>query len=818
MTLHAGSTPDSGQQCQTIPAFTNVDVGPNPARATDVLSITFEVDVPLLTTPTVTVDGNAAFMAAQNGSFYTFSYVVAGTETEGSIDVVMTATSLDGGIGHTSVVTTLDFTNPVVTNINPDQVSAEVGSVLTVTFDSSEALSNNTIVRIGGQPATRNNVPGYSYSRLLTGDEGLGLVTVEVTAVDIAGNTGVATGQVQIFTNSGPVIVEPDDRGQLITGGAGTNDLVQIVVSLAEAINPAVEADFIAYQVHLDNGLANSTFHLNTLGISLTGFEGFERLLQHGTFRGLYENVIVGTNYSENLTGTSAADLIVGQSGNDTILGLGGNDIIIGGNGDDSVDGGDDDDVFLYSGTSNGFDSITVGAGTDQVIAVTAGTAIGVNGYDNGVEEFAGLGDTVIRDTNYSRTLDFSNTILTGIAEVDAAGGNDTVTASNLSAGVYRGGTGDDVLIAGSTAVTWLYSGSNGGFDSLQNGSGLSVAVAETAGTVIGVNGYDNGVEEFTGLGDTVIRDTNYSRTLNFSNTTLTGIAEVDAAGGNDTVTASNLSAGVYRGGTGDDVLIAGSTAVTWLYSGSNGGFDTLQNGSGLSAALAETAGTVIGVNGYDNGAEEFTGLGETIIRDTNYSRTLNFSDTTLIGIAEVDAAGGNDTVTASNLSAGVYRGGTGDDVLIAGSTAVTWLYSGSNGGFDTLQNGSGLSVAVAEAAGTVIGVNGYDNGVEEFTGLGDTVIRDTNYSRTLNFSNTILTGIAEVDAAGGNDTVTASNLSAGVYRGGTGDDVLIAGSTAVDMAVFRQQRRIRHIAKRFRSVDCRCGGNHWHGDRSEWL
>jgi hypothetical protein len=56
--------------------------------------------------------------------------------------------------------------------------------------------------------------------------------------------------------------------------------------------------------------------------------------------------------------------------------------------------------------------------------------------------------------------------------------------------------------------------------------------------------------------------------------------------------------------------------------------------------------------------------------------------------------------------------------------------------------------------------VNGYDNGVEEFTGLGDTIIRDTNYSRTLNFSNTILTGIAEVDAAGGNDTIVASALS----------------------------------------------------------
>lgn len=110
----------------------------------------------------------------------------------------------------------------------------------------------------------------------------------------------------------------------------------------------------------------------------------------------------------------------------------------------------------------------------------------------------------------------------------------------------------------------------------------------------------------------------------------------------------------------------------------------------------------------------------------------------------------------------GVYQDGTGDVVLIAGSAAVTWLYSGSSGGFDTLLNGSGVSVAVGETAGSVIAVNGCDTGIEEFTGLGDTVIviRDTNYSRTLEISYTNLNGIAELDAAGGNDTMIAFALN----------------------------------------------------------
>ena len=83
------------------------------------------------------------------------------------------------------------------------------------------------------------------------------------------------------------------------------------------------------------------------------------------------------------------------------------------------------------------------------------------------------------------------------------------------------------------------------------------------------------------------------------------------------------------------------------------------------SAALAQTPGTVIGVNGYRNGVDEFHGAGNTVIRDTNARHVLDFSHTELVGGATIDAARGNDIVTVSNVSDGAYRGGSGRDRFV---------------------------------------------------------------------------------------------------------------------------------------------------------
>ncbi|MGE4167572.1 MAG: beta strand repeat-containing protein, partial [Xanthobacteraceae bacterium] len=418
---------------------------------------------------------------------------------------------------------------------------------------------------------------------------------------------------------------------------------------------------------------------------------------------------------------------------------------------------------------------------------------------DNGVDAFEGhaSGNTLIQSNNNHNTLNFSGTTLTNIREIDAGGGNDTVTASNLSNASYRGGAGDDTLIAGDANATWLYSGQNNGFDTLQNGNGTSVARAETSGTTIGIGNFNNGVDAFEGHagGDTLIQSNSSHNTLNFSGTTLTNIREVDAGAGNDTVTASNLSNASYRGGAGDDTLIAGDANATFLYSGTNNGFDTLQNGNGTSVARAETSGTTIGIGNFNNGVDAFEGhaSGDTLIQSNGSHNTLNFSGTTLTNIREIDAGAGNDTVTASNLSNASYRGGVGDDTLIAGDADATWLYSGQNNGFDTLQNGNGTSVAKAEAAGTVIGVGNYANGADAFEGTGDTIIRSTSGHNTLDFSKTTLTGIATLDAGGGNDTVYTATNTGGekvVYDGNTGTDTLVITLTlaqAMDTTVLAQ-------------------------------
>ncbi len=705
----------------------------------------------------------------------------------GSIPIFARIFDNDGGSYQSSSVVSVQNIAPTATLVGPSSVTLGSSGSFSMTNPSDPSPVDLQSLRYSFARNVADLAPTYASAKQSSQESFVfdtgGSFTVYARVIDKDGGMRDASMIVVVEgepPTDGVKVLEVSDRGKLIRGGTGTTDRVQIVLSLAEATHPGIERELDAYQSHLDAGGANVPFSLPLLGITVVGFESLDKLLMLGSFRATYLHPYVGTNYSETITGSAYADLIVGNGGNDILQGLDGQDIIIGSSGDDSIQGGNGDDLYFYLNSSSGFDTLVPSAGFDRAIAPFAGTVIGLNAYNNGVEEFLGVGDTIVRDTNYSSTLNFGATLLTGIAEIDAAGGNDTLTASNLSDGVYRGGSGDDALVANSKAVTWLYAGNANGYDSFTNGSGVTQAIAQSAGTVIGLNGYTNGVDTFQGFGDTILRDTNYSSTLNFSATLLTGIVEIDAAGGNDTVTASNLSDGVYRGGSGDDALVASSKAVTWLYGGNANGYDSFTNGSGVTQAIALSAGTVIGLNGYANGVDTFQGFGDTILRDTNYSSTLNFGATLLTGIVEIDAAGGNDTLTASNLSDGVYRGGSGDDALVASSKAVTWLYAGDGNGYDSFTNGSGVTQAIAQSAGTVIGLNGYANGVDTFQGFGDTILRDTNYSSTLNFGATLLTGIAEIDAAGGNDTLTASNLSDGVYRGGSGDDALVASSKAV--------------------------------------
>ena len=738
--------------------------------------------------------------------------------------MTVTDAKLDGGNGD-DIITGTDGDDVIVGGKGDDTLDGAEGSDTyeigynegTDTFSDSGSAGVDTIKATHSSASI--NVSG-DFSQELTGIEVIdanGGANVRVLGTNAVNDLDFR--DVQLING---VIVDASGGNDVVTisqttsdhvvyrGGNGT-DTLRIALTLAQAADSTLISQ-------IDDVISGASTSVNAGGLdfSVDGFETIIKGITIGDSFLPFDKVLIGTNSSETLTvPTTEAYLVLARNGHDTVNGSDGNDILVGEVHDDILNGGEGDDTFLV-GAGHGYDTFNGQGGTDQVLAMADGVAIGVKGFATGAVESIsanGFSNVTVRDTNSTHTLDFSGTVLTGITEIDAGDGHDTVTASDLSEGAYRGGRHDDTLTAGTQTTTWLYSGTNNGYDVLINGGGTSTAVAETAGTVIGVNGYANGVDAFIGhaSGDTIIRDTNSTHTLDFSGTVLTDIAEIDAGEGHDTVTASNLSEGAYRGGRHDDTLTAGTQTTTWLYSGTNNGYDVLINGGGTSTAVAETAGTVIGVNGYANGADAFIGhaSGDTIIRDTNSTHTLDFSGTVLTDIAEIDAGDGHDTVIGSSGD-DVIRGGRHNDTLSGGAGDDTFLWStgdgndrvdgGSETGADTVvltNTGASATFTVGTVTGgseitpqapgidnTDIEVSVDSGGSVRMDEIEDIVLNLGSGGDTVNVTTPLGTTALHVNTITvnggiGNDTVDASGITSGhrvVFNGGNGNDTFTSG------------------------------------------
>jgi Ca2+-binding RTX toxin-like protein len=245
------------------------------------------------------------------------------------------------------------------------------------------------------------------------------------------------------------------------------------------------------------------------------------------------------------------------------------------------------------------------------------------------------------------------------------------------------------------------------------------------------------------------VTGTNASQTLNFSNTTLDGIEAIDGAGGNDTITGG---AGDDRiiGGAGKDKLYGGEGDDTFEV-GAGHGYDRFSGDGGNDRVVATGDNVAIGLDGhYTNGVETISAEGHSgvTVTGTNASQTLDFSATTLDGIAAIDGAGGNDTITGS---AGDDRiiGGAGKDKLYGGEGNDTFVF-GLGDGKDTVDGGNGGSWS------DVIQLEGVSTG----PGGGDWTIRiDSGAIAEANADHLILTE----DAAG---TITLSDGSSVNFEG----------------------------------------------------
>jgi Ca2+-binding RTX toxin-like protein len=476
---------------------------------------------------------------------------------------------------------------------------------------------------------------------------------------------------------------------------------------------------------------------------------------------GTTENLVLNMNGGDDTfsaTGNLAALIkltIDGGAGNDTILGGNGNDTLLGGDGNDFIDGnqgtdtaflGAGDDTFQWD-PGDGNDTVEGQAGSDTML---------FNGSNIGeILDLSANGERVRLTRNIGAIVMDVNDVET--VTLNTLGGADTVTIGDLSGtdvqtvnvnlGSTIGGTAGDAL-----ADTVIVNARNGGDNIQIVGAGTSVSVTGTGLPAVQITGSE-------GANDSLV---------------------VNGLGGNDTIVASSLPAGVIKltldGGAGNDTLIGSAGADTLLGGDGNDvidgrqGNDVVLMGAGddlFQWNPGDGSDTIDGEAGFDTMIFNGANISETVNIFANGTHALFTRDVANItmdlhGVERVDfnALGGADTIVVGDMS--------GTDV-----TQVNIGLASTLGG--TAGDGAVDSV-------TVNGTQGAD--AITVGSAGDTIVVSGLSAQTSLFG-AEATDKLTVNGQGGDDIIDASSLAAGkialTLNGGLGNDI-IKGSGGADL------------------------------------
>jgi Ca2+-binding RTX toxin-like protein len=627
-------------------------------------------------------------------------------------------------------------------------------------------VANTSLIQVFGQDGADNisldetngalpaaNLFGGNGNDILTGGSGNDLLFGQAGNDTLLGKGG----NDQLFGGDG---------NDILTGGAGNDSVFGEAGNDRMIWNPGDGTDLNEGgdgidTVEVNGGNAAEIFTATANGTRVR----FDRTdpapfsLDIGTTENLVVNMnggddtFTGSNglaplISLTVDGGAGNDTITGGDGNDVLTGGDGNDTIIGGRGSDVMSGGAGNDTFVWN-PGDGSDVIEGQGGADtlQFNGANVNEKIDLSANGTRLRLFRDVGN-VTMDVN-------------GVEQVNvvALGGADTITVNNLSgtgvtnvnldlAGTPGTGTGDgqaDTVIVNGTANA----------DVIQiAGSGTSFTVSGLPATVA-VQGSEGAIDQLV----------------------------VNALGGNDSINAAGLPATVVGltvdGGTGND-RITGGDGNDMLIGGD--GNDTIIGGRGNDTALmgagddtfvwnpGDGSDLVEGQGGADTLQFNGSNANENIDLSANGTRLRLFRDVGNVtmdvnGVEQVNVAalGGADTITVNDLSGtsvtnvnidltGTPGSGTGDGqadaVIVNGTTAADAI---------TI-SGTGTTAVVAGLSATVH--------ITHAEGANDSL---------------------RVNGLGGNDTINASTLHAGVVGltvdGGDGDD-MITGSAGNDLII----------------------------------
>lgn len=437
-------------------------------------------------------------------------------------------------------------------------------------FSATGIALNSTITGGSGstQTLTINNASNFSGANLA-------FATWDVTdIVNINGTTGndTITGTTvndTITGGNGIDILDGSAGNDSIDGGAG-NDFM----------NGGAGVDTI-----LGNTGSDSIYMtLDGSNDSIDGGAGDTDLLSYST---------VATALTVTMTAAQAGTVVSGAqtdtftnievirlgSANDTFNGSTGNDSVYGAGGTDSLLGGGGDDTF-FVGATDGQDVIDGGTGTNTIAAASNSaranwaTATNIQAYSGGTfTDFRVVGSAA------GELMDFSAATMTNVARIDAGAGDDTVIGTAGADAIFGGTGGNDLLQGGGGNDTFLVDWQSG-TDTIWGGT--TSADAGTADTILATSAATitwsqvHGIEAVNGNGfaNVVIQGSALADTLDFTGVTLTGVARIDAAAGND----------IVIGSAGADTIVGGQGADTMT---GNGGNDTFKFASYANSTAA---------------------------------------------------------------------------------------------------------------------------------------------------------------------------------------------------------------------------------------
>jgi Ca2+-binding RTX toxin-like protein len=639
------------------------------------------------------------------------------------------------------------------------------GGAIAIQGDAA-TVANTTLIQVFGQagndqisldeangPLPAANLFGGDGNDTLTGGSGNDMLFGQA-GNDILLGKG---GDDLLFGGSG---------NDILTGGAGSDQVFGEAGDDRMVWNPGDGTDVNEGgdgndTVEVNGGNAAETFTVTPNGTRVR----FDRTdpAPFSIDIGTSENLVVNMNGGDDtftasnglaplisltVDGGAGNDNITGGDGNDKLIGGDGNDTITGGRGSDVMIGGAGDDTFVWN----------PGDGSDLIEGQGGQDTLQFNG--------ANVAERMDLSANGSRlrfTRDVGNVTMdvNGVEQVNvtARGGADTITVNDLSG---TGVTGVNLDLAGTpgtgtgdgAADTVIVNGTNRA-DTIQiAGGGTSFSVTGLPATVT--------VQGSEGANDQLV---------------------VNALGGNDTVSAAGLPAGVVAltidGGTGND-SITGSDGADMLIGGD--GNDLIIGGRGSDVALmgagndtfvwnpGDGSDTVEGQGGHDTLQFNGANVAERMDLSANGGRlrfTRDVGNVTMDvnGVEQVNIAalGGADTININDL--------TGTDVTDVNIDLATPPGSGTGDGAadSVIVNGTGAADAIK--------VSSSSNSVT-VSGLPATV-RVTG-AEAANDS-------LRINGLGGNDTIDASRLRAGVIGltldGGDGDDIL-NGSGGNDLII----------------------------------